>query len=311
VNKNLKKGDISVDFNVNLVKKASAATVQVLFSGESILLSKLLWQFKEERTLDCFENPNTHIFNCATGFNNIVFSCPDVKVFASLLILYQFILKHKLNPLHTKTINTKNDTYDKLYSTIKSFKVIVTGKCKSTYNAVNGNTPKFNAFGDFLNTLHKKFNNKQKLKVNEKYSPLPKCTLTLNKSPGNQVLFGLYLSILLGDTPCKVNISGTNVELTFVNPDDCWSTINKSTFKNKIKAFLSQYGAIGSEPDDADKKSKYKIKSKTILESLTISSEIFCNLHSLKPFKFDNANDARIVNGDIVALIKSAKISCE
>jgi len=309
--KTLSKGNITVNFDVNVTKKSTAATVEVLFTGsESILLSKLLWQFTVEKCLTGFENANTHIFNAIAGPNVIVFNCPDSKVLSSILVLYQFLLKYKINPQLLKDFNTKTDNYDKVYDIIKSFRVIVTGKCRATYNAVSTTSPKFNALGELLDGLYKKLRGKLSIKAVDQPNQLCTCTLELTKEPTNKALFGLYLSIALGDIACKATINGPKVDLTFYDEHCCWAPLSKSAFKGRVKGFLTQYGSIGSEPDarDAEKAAKYAVKSKTILESLTKASEITCQLHGQRPYKFENANDARTINSDLLTIIKGAKL---
>ena len=312
VSEKVSKGAVSVNFNVNITKKSTAATVLIEFPGDkSLLLSKILHQFCEEHNLPVVEHAKAHIYGAICGFNVVSFMCPDTKVLSNILLVYQFILKHKINPQLLKNINPKTDGYDKLYQKIKSINVVVTGKCKSTFNVVSSKHPKLNLCVELLDKLYSSLNGKQKLPNVPKTGDVLKCYLELASAPANKDLFGLYLAIVLGETPCAASLSGSTVTLEFIDSNRAgWNTLNKSIFKNKIKAFLSQFGAIGSEPDakEVEKVKAWKAKSKTILESLTITSEVVCRLHGLKPCVLNNAEEAKAVNADILKLIKACKI---
>lgn len=306
ISKAEKDGQLSFSITATHTKKSQVATVFLKFPGEkSMLLSKLLWLFTIERTLPCLMPTTSYIFSAVAGSNSITFTCPDAKVFYAILAIYLYLHKMKIAGAHLKFV-PNGESFKKLYERLTNIDITIVGKCKSTSLAISGKAKKYQAFLKSCKAVHDKFKGKIKDDVESK-SPLSFTkTFSLSRKPQDQELFNLYLALILGNTNCIVKVSGNQFTLEFLDPSQInWVTICKSSYQQIIKAFLGQFGALGSEPADKDKKKKYQTKVEETLASLNAASQVICGLRGLSAYRFTNAESARTVNKDVLALLKS------
>lgn len=309
VSKHEKVGNITLNIDATVSKKAQLATVFIQFGDNSTsdLLSKFLWIYSQEKVIPGFMNGNTFTYNAVAGNNSITFTCPDSKIFIVIQLLYLYLLKLKYPSNIVKLTDLSGDGVDQFYKRLQTINISILGKCKSTYAKITGKDKKYEMFKTNLDELYKKYNKSGKLSGSPgKDAKMNEITLEMNKSV-NSSLFNLYFSIILGDLPCVFKCSGTNVTIKFIDPcATCWCPILKNYVQARIKAFFSQFGAIGSEPSDSSKKASYKAKVEAITESLHAACDIICKQHGVSYSKL-NVDGFRNIDSDVVAAIKFLK----
>lgn len=262
VSSTVNSGSIEVKFDVLHNKKFQSSVIYVRFNTtETTLLSLLLQKYCSEKVLTCGVNQNNNIYSAIPGQTSIVLFAPENKIVQNILFLFSYLHKTKLNSLQSKLC--KSGSYSKLCSDISKFSVNITGKCKNFAAALTNTAPKIERFKQSLSTIacvarDDISNNDAKFDLHE---------ITFDDCNSN---VALYLSIVLGSTPCTITQSGKTVKLTvlcengreLVHELSLW----KDTFQAKIKSFLTQSGSVGS-PSANDKGGvAFKAKCKHLLE---------------------------------------------
>lgn len=308
--KDEKIGNISLSINAVTGKKAKLASVSLSFGDNrySPILSTLLWIYSQEKIVPGFMNGNVFQYNAIAGHNSITFTCPDVKIFAVIQQVYLYLLKLKIPANIARTIVYEDDSRANFYKRLQQIKVVIVGACKSTCAKITSDDKKYDAFKQSLQDLYSKYKDLSNFDaVQAKSATINSVTINVTKPGGSSDLLRLYLAVILGDLPCSIKFSGPNsAVIKFIDPcANHWCNLLKNYVQARIKAFLNQFGVVGSEPSDASKKKRYDEKVKITMESLNTAAAIVCIQHGLAPIKFTKVDEIRGVDAETIVALKS------
>lgn len=293
-------GSVQIEAQHN--KKFQCAVLFINFNtSQKDLLCLLLQKYLEEKRLLTGLNMNNAIYSGIAGESSIALFVPENKLCNNIALLISYLHKSYLTNQQTKYI--KSGDYNKLSSDIKSFDVIITGKCKTFIAALKSNAPKINNLIAQLSAIEPK--------SRESFNTAN----VIESSFGSKIRFDgssanarLYASVLLEEIPAIV---GSN-EITFLCPHGAITRLSekllfKDVLQGKVKSFLTQTGAVGTPAANDTDGSKFKAKSAYILACENTLAEIYSKLRGFN-YSFSNAEALKKV--DSVALAKVKAIKC-
>lgn len=299
---------ITVSFNAMTTKKSPLANV--LFECQTStpnILTQLLRMFAEVKHLSCCTNANTCIIDVKPGYCSLAFVCPDNKVLPTLVILYNFLYKTKIPPQLSKCVDFTKESYAKHHQALTKFSVSIFGKCKSTVGQLSTNGKKVQQFINSVDAVYEKFHKSDYEGDKHLLKPLNTKTFATSDIP-NLSLMSLYTCIVLGDVPSTVKIDIKNITVTFLDPCEThWCNINKNFFQDKVKTFLTQFGAPGSQSASDPKGDKYKVKCKEIIDSLNAAAYQLAKLHNAPCHTFKTVDEVKAVDKALVGILKHMK----
>lgn len=282
-------------------KKFQCAVLYVEFTtSQKDLLCLLLQKYVEEKRLATGLNMNNSIYSAIVGETSIALFVPENKLTNNIALLLSYLHKTHLTSMQNRLIH--NGDYGKLSQDIKSFEVIITGKCKTFIAALKSNATKINNLISQLNAIEPKsrdsFNNTNV--IESSYGEVV-------NFDGNSADAKLYASIILEDIPAKITNSG----ITLLCENGIARLSEKMRFKDvyqgKVKSFLTQTGAVGSPAANDKDGSKFKAKSEYILKCEDCLAKIYSGLRGFS-YSFRNVEALKKVESSAISKVKS--ISC-
>lgn len=245
-------GKISLEFTPN--KKQQYAQVLVQFkSSESEIVNALLEGFIHEKCIVVGTSTTLKIANAITrGLQSIYFTVPDTKVLDAISSLYGYMLKTKLRAGQVKYSISKSASYKKLHSDLKSFDVIVTGKCISTMRKFEDKNDKIARFEKIVKSLpvNEKIEDKP-IEVKKSSHVHMKEILdeTTSLTPYQRFLF----AILMMD--CNFHFTDKGELCIDEGAKECFAeyiSMYGHLINSRVKSFLQQGGSIGTKPSAND-----------------------------------------------------------
>ena len=300
----LSAGGIKVDISAVVNKKAQAAQLFVEFNTkETDLLSQLLQKYILEKCSNGGLNLNNFIYSGVAGESSILLTVPENKLFNNIILLWNYLAKTELKGKQRD--QCKSGNYDKLMSDIKSFKVLVAGKCK-LFCAHLDNKAKTDKLMTSLSAIEAK---KRESISSTKYEEI-KEKLIVDSSDKD---VALYLSALFGHHCVKIAQNSGKTTVYFLNRDalgfatDLMLKKESVIIRTAAKSFLTASGNIGTPSSSDTGEKKFKEKCKLILNSENQLAEIYSTLRGFS-YSFKTVDDLKNVNGDAVSAITRAKL---
>jgi hypothetical protein len=300
ISKKLSSKHIQANIEAVVNKKNQLATVSITFDTKSSLLFPLLQKYAYDKCPGICRNTNNHIHSVLVGEKSICIVVPETKILSNILLIYKHLQRARISANYVKYLPKSKHSYNTLAKDVQSFNVSVVGKCKNFIRNISENTPRVEAFLKNLSTIDKG----DRDDVEGKGIAF-ECSNTLKFD--NLSSDGLlYLSIVT----CQIPSSISKSSITFLDAGgSCMFyelLAHKTSFQDRVKAFLLQGGAIGT-PSKGDKdKSKFKEKKNSIERILKIAVSILEDLHDVKL----SVPSDLTVNHEIIAEIKRIKASC-
>lgn len=297
LNKNLSLTGGTVKISVQHNKKFQCAVVFVKFTtSQSNLLTMLLQKYTLEKVLTTGVNMNNSIYSAIPGHNSIVLQVPENKITNNISLLLSYLAKTHLTTQQAKQVG-KGD-YAALARDIKSFEVIITGKCKTFLASLKSNATKITNMVNTLNAISPKdrasFNNGDSAFVSIPFE-------------GKSKNAKLYASILLEDIPAIID----NDEITLLTSNGRSRLAEKLKFKDalqgKVKSFLTQTGAVGTPAANDKGGAKFAEKTRYILACENSLAEIYSNLRGFN-YTFSSVDDLKKVDSEAMANVKALKV---
>lgn len=294
----LSNGKVDIDAHFN--KKFATAIVFIDFhTTQHSLLSALLQQYATEKTLNIGVAMTTGIISIVTGESSVMMHVPESKITNNIHILFNYLMRTELPASIVKVYG--GGDYDRLANDIRSFSVTVTGKCRNFIAALKNGTSKIIQMKAQLDACEPKAR-----------SAVP-TTPVIETSVGKSITYDgssddakLYMSIVLGDVPCKI----TTDRVTFLSPNGYDRYIEKmewkKTFQAKAKAFLVQSGNVGAPAANDTDGEKAKAKAAIILENQNVLAMMVSRLRGFD-YTFRSADALRAVDAKALACVKAAK----
>lgn len=295
----LKSGSVEVKISAIHNKKFQCAVVYVQFdTKESELLSLLIQKYVSEKVLVNGLNINNNIYNAIPGEQSIAIFCPENKITQNITLLYAYLMKTKLTSQQAKLCSSGN--YKSLASDLKSFKVNITGKCKNFVAALKNEAPKIERLKESLKGIDAAARDDIKGDGFTRYET--------EVEGGDDVM--MYLSIVMGNEPCIIKKSGSNVKVTCLSPMgesrikgfSTW----KDTYQAKIKTFLGQSGSIGSPSANDKGGERFKEKVKDIMKCQNELAFIYSDVRGFK-YSFGSEDELKKVNSEAMAKVRGFK----
>lgn len=301
----LKDHGVEVKVSILHNKKFQTSVCYVEFeTSQKSLLSLLLAKYVAEKCVEAGANCATQVLSAIPGQTSIALVVPENKLTQNILVLYSYLQKSKLTSQQAKCC-TDGD-YKKLANDLKHFEVTITGKCKNFTAALNNKAPKIDRLIKSLGAVEPNGNrdacgNGQK---GEEY--------TVEFDGGEDVgTTMLYASVFMGDVPCTISKSGSNVKVTLLaGAGPCMlrqRLLFKDALQGKVKGFLGQSGACGSPSANDKGGAKYNEKVKGILACQNELAAIYSGVRGFK-FSFKNKDELKKVNSDSISKVKGMKV---
>ena len=269
------KGKISFKLLEN--KKQQYAQVLIKFSSsENELLNALLDRFIREKSLSIGTPVSTKIANLTTrGLSSIYYTVPDSKLLNSIAIIYAYLLKSKLKAVEIKSLIHKKASYKKLHQDLRSFNVLITGKCTATARKFANKDKAIDRFENIIKAtpVNSKLEDKD-IEIGKSLPPPTELVIeeTQNLSPFQRLL----LVILMGDNYFHINPSG---KIVICPGEREWFELQLKMYKDilnaKFKAFIQQGGSLGSKPSKNDSNGeKLKLRNSNVINVARFNVEI-------------------------------------
>lgn len=295
----LKSGSVNISAQHN--KKFQCAVLYVEFeTSQKQLLSILLQKYITEKRLGTGLNMNNAIYQAISGETSIALFVPENKLTNNIALLVSYLHKTHLTSQQAKLISSGD--YSKLSSDIKSFKVLITGKCKTFIAALKSNATKINNLVSQLNAIEPK--------DREAFNTSNQVASSYGESvnfDGSAADAKLYASIVCEDIPCKITSSG----ITFLCENGMERLREKLRFKDtyqgKVKSFLTQTGAVGTPAKNDAGGSKFKAKSEYILACENALAHIYSGLRGFN-YSFSSTDKLKKVDSNAIAKVKAISI---
>ena len=295
----LSGGSVKVSAQHN--KKFQCAVLYVEFTtSQKDLLCLLLQKYVAEKRLAAGLNMNNGIYSAIVGETSIALFVPENKITNNIALLASYLAKTHLTSMQNRLVHSGD--YGKLAQDLKSFEVIVTGKCKTFIAALKSDATKIKNLVSQLNAIEAKtrdsFNNSN----------------VVESSFGEVISFDgatadakLYASIVLEDIPAKITNSGITLLCENGRERLAEKLRFKDVFQGKVKSFLTQTGAVGSPAANDKDGSKFKTKSEYILRCEDCLAKVYSGLRGFN-YSFRNAEALKKVESAALAKVKA--ISC-
>jgi hypothetical protein len=292
-----KHGSVSVQATFN--KKSQMATVLVSFDTKSALLFPLLQKYAYDKCSTVYRNINNQIHSVVVGENSIALTVPEPKILNNVMLVYKYILRAKVPANILKQLPATSHSYNALAKDVQSFSVTVLGRCKRFIKMLQDGAPKVEAFTKNLSTIEKDDRDNV-----EGQGKKLECCPSAVKLDGLSQDGLLYLAIVSGHIPSKI----TKTSITFLDiAGSCQFAElleHKGSFQERVKAFLTQAGSLGSPSKNDKDKSKFKEKKAGIEAVLQAAVDMLETLHGVKL----TAPSDVTVNHDVMSEIKKIKI---
>lgn len=293
---NISGGSVSISAQHN--KKFQCAVVFVEFdTTQKDLLCLLLQKYITEKRLSTGLNMNNAIYSAISGETSIALFVPENKICSNIALLAAYINKAHLTSQQAKLI-TSGD-YGKLSRDCKSFKVLITGKCKTFIAALKSNATKIQNLVAQLNNIEPK--------QRESFTT----SNVVESDYGAQISFEgssndakLYASIMLEDIPAKITSSGIMLLCENGGARLAEKLRFKDVLQGKVKSFLTQTGAVGTPAANDAGGAKFKAKSAYILACENALAEIYSKLRGFN-YSFSNAEALKRVDSGALAKVKA------
>lgn len=300
----LKDSGVEIKISTLHNKKMQASVLYVDFStSEKSLLGLLLAKYASERCVQTGINCATQIYSAIAGQTSIALMVPENKLTQNIMVLYGYLQKAKLTSQQAK--HCTDGSYKKLSNDIKHFDVTITGKCKTFTVALQNKAPKIDRLIKSLGAIEPNTSRESAASGDGK---LP----SIEFEGGDDInTTMMYTSIAMGEIPCTITKSGSNVKVTLIDGITCpcivaHKLLFKDTLQAKVKGFLGQSGACGSPSANDKGGSKYSEKCKGIMECQNELAAIYSGVRGFS-FSFKNKDELKKVNSDSVAKVKSMK----
>lgn len=300
----LKDSGVEVKISTLHNKKLQAAIVYVDFStSEKSLLGLLLAKYASERCVQAGVNTATQIYSAIAGQTSIALTVPENKITQNIMVLYGYLQKAKLTSQQGK--HCTDGSYKKLSNDLKHFDVTITGKCKTFTAALQNKAPKIDRMIKSLGAVEPNTNRESVASGDGK---LPFIEFDGGDDIGTTML---YASILMGEIPCNISKSGSNVKVTLIDGVTCPCVVAhkllfKDTLQTKVKGFLGQSGACGSPSANDKGGSKYNEKCRGIMACQNELAGIYAGVRGFN-FSFKNKDELKKVNSDSISKVKGMK----
>ena len=300
----LKDSGVEVKISTLHNKKLQAAIVYVDFStSEKSLLGLLLAKYAAERCVQAGVNTATQIYSAIAGQTSIALTVPENKITQNIMVLYGYLQKAKLTSQQGK--HCTDGSYKKLSNDLKHFDVTITGKCKTFTAALQNKAPKIDRMIKSLGAVEPNTNRESVASGDGK---LPFIEFDGGDDIGTTML---YASILMGEIPCNISKSGSNVKVTLIDGVTCpcivaHKLLFKDTLQTKVKGFLGQSGACGSPSSNDKGGSKYNEKCRGIMACQNELAGIYAGVRGFN-FSFKNKDELKKVNSDSISKVKGMK----
>lgn len=245
------KGKVSLRILEN--KKQQYGQILIKFStSEGDLLNALLRRFANEKTLALGTPVNNKIANVVVrGTNSIYYTVPDAKIMNSIALLYAYLMKTKLKDSEINLYIHKKCSYKKLHADLRTFSVLIGGKCISTARKFNSKDKAIERFENVLKTTAVNAKAEEK-DIEPKKTSVP--SEEVIEDTGDMTGFQkLLFAILLGENDFHFNSAGK-----IVTCPGCREWIERqlkmygANLNGKFRAFMQQGGSIASKPSKAD-----------------------------------------------------------
>lgn len=302
-------GSVNVDVSAVYNKKFQCAVLYVEFdTKEDRLLGMLLQKYISEKVLTNGINMNNSIYNAISGSTSIVLFVPENKLTQNIVLLYSYLMKTKLTSNQCKICGKGN--YKTLASDLKSFSVKITGKCKNFVASLKNDAPKIDRLKESLKAVSASDRENFDCETNSAADPYI-ITINCEKLKAevvNDVM--LYCSVVMGNEPCDISKSGSNVKIECFMPNAIDRvkrvTLFKDTFQGKVKSFLTQSGSVGSPAANDKGQVKFNEKVKMIMKCQNELAHIFSHLRGFN-YKFDDEEQLKKVNSEAMNKVRSIK----
>ena len=296
---------ITVNIKATHNSKFQCAVLYVDFdTRQTELLAALLHKFVMEKILCTGVNMNNSAYTAISGESSVMLLIPENKITQNISLLYAYLTKTKLTAQQSRLVKSGN--YNTLASDIKTMNVTVTGKCKTFIaNMNNSDSPKFTRMLESMS--------KAKVATRETISNSSGDDATLKVLAGdaNKETVALYLSIILGNIPCKLSIAGDGVDIHFFDSNSRAKVKDmmlwKDTFQAKVKTFLGQTGSVGTPSAGADGKSKWEAKCKNILACQNELANIISGVRGFK-YSFRNVEQFKTVDSKAIKAVRDIRV---
>lgn len=301
----LKDHGVEVKVSTLHNKKFQTSVCYVEFeTSQKSLLSLLLAKYAAEKCVESGANCATQVLSATPGQTSIVLVVPENKLTQNILVLYSYLQKSKLTSQQAK-LCTDGD-YKKLANDLKHFEVTITGKCKNFTAALNNKAPKIDRLIKSLGAVEPN-GNRDACGNGQKGE---ECVVEFDggEDVGTTML---YASVFMGDVPCVISKSGSNVKVTLLaGAGPCMlrqRLLFKDALQGKVKGFLGQSGACGSPSANDKGGAKYNEKVKGILACQNELAAIYSGVRGFK-FSFKNKDELKKVNSDSISKVKGMKV---
>ncbi len=296
---------VTVNIKATHNSKFQCAILYVEFdTRQTELLAGLLHKFTMEKILRTGINMNNGAYSAISGETSVMLMVPENKITQNISLLYAYLTKTKLNAQQARLVKSGN--YNILANDIKTMNVIVTGKCKTFIaNMNNADSPKFTRMLDSMT--------KSKVASREAISngSSDDATLKVLAGDANKETVAMYLSVVLGNIPCKLNVVSDGVDIHFFDSNSRAKVKDmmlwKDTFQAKIKTFLGQTGSVGTPSAGADGKAKWESKCKNILACQNELANIMSGVRGFK-YSFRNVDQFKSVDSRAIKAVKDIRV---
>lgn len=308
VRKNIHGKKTEVSFDVAFCKKAQFATVNVAFPNctDSALLQKLLSNFTHSKTMTGALKRGVNVIESVAGANSIQLTCMDTKVLSAVLALYMHVHKMQVTSHDMRFVNTREDNGLTFIKKLGKIRIMIIGKCKGTYAAINDESKKLNAFMATLDAIHDKFTVKAKvLKDIAQPQRFPERSFALNNPPQNFDKLVFYLAILLNGCPCTVHKIPSGFSLRFLSEHRTSAVEIKFDCMQRIKGWFEQYAVIKPRPT-GEAGTKWDAKIEPLIPVMNLQAAMLSDLKGGKRIDIKTAEDCS-VDDSIIKAIKTMK----
>ena len=246
---------------------------------------------------------NNGIYTATSGDSSIALTVPENKITQNIALLYNYLLRAKLTSQQAKQLGSYS--YSTLSNDIKSFDVLITGKCKTFIAALNSDGAKIDRMMDSI------VNAKQAERENGSGDGTDEEVIKVRTNGADKELVALYLSVVLGNIPCRFRMEsdGFSIILLCSGCRECVRKLLmwKDTFQGKVKTFLGQSGAPGSPSAGPEGESKWKSKCKNILECQNKLAEIYSGVRGFS-YKFGDVEELKRVDSKAIGIVRGLKV---
>jgi len=251
--KTFTKGTLSLKFNVLPTPKIPSAWMYVhIDTSQKDLLYSLSLKYVKEKLLKFGSHPNNNAYTMIPGVNGIVVNCPENKITNNILQYITYLKKAQLKLIQFYSSSTGN--YSMLMKDLDKLSISIIGKCKTfTKNCIDvaQTVPKI---AKLMESVSATTVAKREEIQNPKFE---KCEMVSVKAANGNVVDAMLILHSCGIGCLKTTASGFEV----CKPT-CPSCLDYAdTFRAQLKAFRSQFGAIGVKRD-----AKAKAKCAFVIE---------------------------------------------